>query len=209
MLVRDEHIDKDGKLGIWKIEEPPDELLQLFPESLRSRAASHIENLRSEKRVTEWLSTRLLLLQLLNEDKIVHHHRNGQPYLTDQSYRISISHTNNYAAILLHPFRKVGIDVEYRSERVAKISSKFISPEEFVDESQKLLHQTLLWSAKETLFKIIGEDAIDFRCHLHIHPFSPQSQGVMTASETKTPERRLFEVHYEVFPEYVLTWAVA
>ncbi|MDR1517841.1 MAG: 4'-phosphopantetheinyl transferase superfamily protein [Dysgonamonadaceae bacterium] len=208
MLIRDQHIDNDGKLGIWEIEESPDELLQLFPESLRNRATAHVAGIRSEKRMAEWLSVRLLLFRLLNEDKIVHHHRDGRPFLTDQSYHISISHTKRYAAVLLHPTRKVGIDVEFRTERVGKISSKFISPEEFVDEPQKLLHQTLIWSAKETMFKLMDEDEIDFRQHLHTHPFTPQDKGTMTASETKTPEKHRFEIHYEIFPDYVLTWAV-
>lgn len=201
-------MDEGAKLGIWKIEETPDELLQLFPQSLRSRAASHVEHIRSKKRVAEWLSTRLLLFRLLNEEKIIHHHPNGRPFLTDQSHQISISHSNNYAAILLHPALRVGIDVESRSEKVGKIASKFISPEEFVDKSQELIHQTLIWSAKETMFKLIDENEIDFRRHLHIHPFIPQHKGIITALETKTPGRESFQIHYEVFPDCVLTWVI-
>lgn len=207
MLIRNENIDKDGKLGIWKIEETPDEFLCLFPALLRERAASHVAGIRSGKRVAEWLSTRLLLIRLLDEEKIIHHHDDGQPFLTDHSYWISISHTQNYAAILAHPTQKVGVDVEFRSEKIGKIAPKFISPGEFVDESQKLLHQTLIWSAKETMFKVIDENEIDFRRHFHIHNFTPGDKGIFIASETKTAKKRTFQIHYEVFADYVLTWA--
>ena len=105
MLIRAEHIDSEGKLGVWEITETAQELLAFFPETLRERAAKHISGMRSEKRILEWLAVRLMLFQLSNEEKIVHHHRNGQPYLTDNSLHISISHTQNYAAILLHPSR--------------------------------------------------------------------------------------------------------
>ena len=208
MLIRAEHIDSEGKLGVWEITETVQELLAFFPETLRERAAKHISGMRSEKRILEWLAVRLMLFQLSNEEKIVHHHRNGQPYLTDNSLHISISHTQNYAAILLHPSQKVGIDIEFRSERVKRIAHKFISENEYIDDAQTTVHQLLHWSAKETMFKLLDEEEIHFRNHLHIATFTPTDKGVMKGSETKSQRNRSFDIFYEVSPDYVLTWAV-
>lgn len=208
MLIRKEHTGDGGLLGIWKMVETREELLQLFPKHLRSEADTYLKDVRSERRSVEWLSTRVMLLDLLGSEQIILNRKDGSPYLSEGKIKISISHTKEYAAILLHETSAVGIDVETRSERVVKIAGKFISEDEFIDPAQKIVHQLLHWSAKETLFKLINEQGIDFKQHLHIYPFTPCKEGLIRAWETKTNKRRSFRLHYEVHPDYVLTWAI-
>ncbi|MDR0422700.1 MAG: 4'-phosphopantetheinyl transferase superfamily protein [Proteiniphilum sp.] len=209
MQIRREHIDSGGLLGIWKMDESREELLMLFPEHLRSKTAESVKDIRSERRTIEWLSIRILLFMLLDEEKTILNRADGKPYLEDESCHISISHTKDYAAVLLHETHPVGIDIEFLSERVKKVAGKFIADEEYIDPSQKTVHQLLHWSAKESLFKLMEEDGIHFKRHLHIHPFTPESEGIMTATETKTEKNRTFNIHYEVHPDYVLTWVTA
>jgi phosphopantetheinyl transferase len=209
MQIRKEYIDGGGLLGIWKMDESREELLTLFPEHLRSAAAKHIKDIRSERRTIEWLSIRILLFMLLDEEKTILNRADGKPYLEDGSHHISISHTKDYAAVLLHETHPVGIDIEFLSDRVKKVAGKFIADEEYIDPSQKTVHQLLHWSAKESLFKLMEEDGIHFKHHLHIHPFTPASEGIMTATETKTEKNCTFNIHYEVHPDYVLTWVIA
>lgn len=207
MLIRKEHTPNNGLLGIWEITETKEELLSLFPDELRAKAGNHVSRMKSERRALEWLSTRLMLQLLLNDEEIIVRHRiDGRPYIPNEPHHISISHTSKYAAILTHETQNVGIDIEIRSERIKKMASKFISESEFVDESQKTVHQLLHWSAKETIFKLMNEAEIDFREHLHIEPFTPAEKGVINASETKTDENRKYQLQYEVHPDYVLTW---
>jgi 4'-phosphopantetheinyl transferase len=208
MLIRKEHTENGALLGIWKMDESKEELLQLFPTHLRPKANSHLNTIRSERRSIEWLATRAMLFNLLGKEQIILNRVNGSPYLADEKYRISISHTKEYAAMLLHETAAVGIDIETFSERVVKIAEKFISDKEYIDPSHKVEHQLLHWSAKESLFKLMNEEGIDFKQHLHIEPFIPQISGIMTASETKTAEKRNFTIHYEVHPKYVLTWSI-
>lgn len=209
MLIRKEHIQNGALLGVWEIAESRDELLRLYPETLRQKAETDVAKIRSERRAREWLCTRIMLSLLLDEEKTICHHPNGRPYFRDESYQISISHTTRHAAVLLHPTLHTGIDIEARSERVKKVAHKFISEKEFVDGTQKTVHQLLHWSAKETLFKLIREEGVDFRQHLFIEPFTPQVSGIMTAHESKTPACHTFQIRYEVHPEYVLTWGFA
>lgn len=207
MLIRKEHTPNNGLLGVWEITETKEVLLRLFPDGLRTKADSHVSRMKSERRALEWLSTRLMLQQLLNDDEvIVRHRRDGRPYIPDGTYNISISHTTQYAAILAHKNLNVGIDIEIRSERVKKLASKFISDSEFIDETQKTVHQLLHWSAKESIFKQMNETEIDFKEHLHIEHFTPQEKGVIHASETKSSQNRKYQLHYEVHNDYVLTW---
>ena len=208
MLIRKQHTSEGALLGVWKTEESRDQLLQLLPENFRAQAAEHIAIIRAEQRVIEWLATRITLYQLLGEEKKILKKENGQPYLADNSFHISISHTRNYVAIILHPTRAVGIDVETISERIRRIAHRFISDDEHIDSSQEVVHQLLHWSAKESLFKLMKESEIDFKQHLHIEPFTPQSAGVMRAKETKSRDEKSFVTEYEVFEDYVMTWVV-
>lgn len=206
MLIRKEHTESDALLGIWRMEESCEELLKMLPEYSRSPAVRHIHSIRSEQRALEWLSTRTMLYAILQEEKEILKRGSGQPYFADQSYNISISHTKNYAAILLHKTSRVGIDIETKSDRIQKIARKFISDNEYIDVSQKTVHQLLHWSAKESLFKLMDAEEIDFREHLHIMPFAPKEKGMMQAKETKSPAHATFGIHYEVHPDIVLTW---
>lgn len=208
MLLRKEHIDGDGLIGIGKITDNHQALLRSLPQTQQRAAEEYVSKMRSERRVIEWLTTRVLLFELLGEEKIIDNRPDGRPFLKDGSYKISISHTKEYAAVLLHKQYSVGIDVETISERVKKLADKFISENEYIDLSQQVIHQLLHWSAKETLFKMMEESEIDFKEHLHVHPFRPGEKGVFQASESKTLRQKTFQIHYEVLPDAVLTWAM-
>jgi 4'-phosphopantetheinyl transferase EntD len=129
----------------------------------------------SEHRRREWLAVRVLLKQTLGEEKEIRYTALGKPYLADNSYFISISHTKGYVAIAVNKEHPVGVDIEYRSPRVEKIRSRFMSAEEenHLSTTNPSLHLLLHWSAKETLYKILEDIHVDFQAHLHIEPFEP------------------------------------
>lgn len=208
MLIRKEYFVNGSLMGIWKMDETIEELLKLFPPSILSEADTYIKSVRSNRRIKEWLSIRIMLFELLNELKIIKNRKDGKPYLEDKSYHISISHTRNHAAILLHKTLPVGIDIEVKTDRIEKLAYKFVSEKEYIDSEQKILHQLLHWSAKECLFKLMDEQGIDFKKHLYIHHFTPAQNGKITASETKTNYNKVYKLNYEVYPEYVLTWVI-
>lgn len=208
MLIRNEKICDDVLLGIRKICDDKDLLISNLPIGQREHVAEQIGKMRAERRIVEWLNTRVLLFEMLGEEKIIRNHPSGRPFLKDKSYRISISHTHGYVAILLSNKYYVGIDIETISNRVARVVDKFISPEEYINPSNEIIHQLLHWSAKETLFKIMKESNIDFKEHLRVLPFEPLSRGVFDAREYKTNKQKTFKINYEVLYDAVLTWAV-
>ena len=113
--------------------------------------AAETLNMKPEK--IEWLSVRVLLYFMLKEDKQIGYSSEGKPFLTDDSFFISISHTKGYVAVILNPKTPVGIDIEQYGKRVHKVFDRFIRPDEQVEAYQGdttwggLLH----WSAKETV----------------------------------------------------------
>ncbi|MDL2255030.1 4'-phosphopantetheinyl transferase superfamily protein [Parabacteroides sp. OttesenSCG-928-K15] len=194
--------------AIWEITENSEELIAQLAN--REYIYPFIEKIKTEKRRREWLAVRLLLKELLQEEATIAYHANGAPYLPDHPYSISISHTDGFAAVVLHPEENTpaGIDIEYRGDRIQKIRERFLSEEE--NNAISLLrtseHLLIYWCAKETLFKLIPEDEIDFREHLHIHPFPYSTTGKLLASESRSTEKRRYELHYEVHEKFVLVY---
>ncbi len=162
-----------------------------------------------KSRLHEWLAVRVLLKTLCGEEKEIAYHPSGRPYLKDDSYYISISHTRGYVAVALHPSREVGLDIEQYGTRVKKVSSRFIRPDEepSVRNGDEIYTLLIHWSAKETLFKLMNTAEVDFIEHLHILPFTPTESGCFQAREYRTEELRTYEMHYLTHPDFVLTWS--
>lgn len=192
--------------GIWKMEESSEMLLSL----LKNREAyqTDLAVFRTEKRLQEWLAVRVLLQELLDEPPRIAYHPNGAPYLVDSPYHISISHTKGYAAVLLQEEPCAGIDIEYRSDRIVKIRSRFMTPEEEanINKEHATEHLLVYWCAKETLFKMLGRDEVDFCKHLHVCPFPYAQEGRFTVYESRTPLKSAYTLNYLVTPDFVLTW---
>lgn len=208
MLVRKESIEENCLLGIWEITETRDQLLSMLSSENKVKAYSYLSNIKSKKRQLEWLSIRVVLQILTNDNKTVKHTSQGQPFLSDNSYQISISHSKDHAVVLLHKNKKVGVDIESYSDRILKVEKRFISDDEYIDPNNRILHLILHWCAKETLFKLMDSTKINFKEHLHIHPFQIQDKGVINAVEFFSADNRVFDIYYEVKENFVITWGM-
>lgn len=201
-------------LGIWKILEPWQDMLEMFQDKMLY--ADEVLKIKSEKRKCEWLAIRLLLKHLTGFEIPVGYKDNGSPFLIGSHFHISISHTKGYAALILSKNPNPGIDIEYRSERALKLCTKFLNRIEL--EHLNLLHQnhkpdlnpetlaTLCWCAKETVFKALQENEVDFIQHFHVAPFIFSAQGAVCLKETKTHRQETYPIHYQVTDEFVITW---
>ncbi|MDL2264786.1 4'-phosphopantetheinyl transferase superfamily protein [Parabacteroides sp. OttesenSCG-928-G21] len=199
---------KQPLTGIWKIEESVDELKTLLGENSLYKTVPPM--LKTEKRQKEWLATRLLSRELLGEEIIIEYAENGRPELKDSPFHISISHTTGYVAVLLLNSPFVGIDIETRNNRILKIQKKFLCEKEYksIDAEHEADHSLIYWSAKEVLFKMLGQEGVDFKQDLHITPFSFKESGILIANETKTAEKQSFQLAFEVMPDYVWVWSL-
>lgn len=195
-------------VGIWKMEETTEEMWSF----LQHTAWYQLEfsRLKAEQRQKEWLATRLLLKEMLGHEAIIHHHPNGAPFLSEtEKKQISISHTKDFVAIMLTDVTHIaGIDIEYRSERVRKVRSRFLNAEEeqFIDPAHETEHLLICWCAKETLYKIINRQEVDFCRHLHIQPFSYAEQGTLITFDTCSESPKHVVLQYRVEKDFVITW---
>lgn len=197
----------DCVVGIWKVEETIEEFISMFRHFILYEEAYRL--LTSDKRRSEWLAVRILLKELCGKEKQIEYLPSGKPYLSDRSANVSISHTKGYVAVAIHPYANVAVDIEQYGEKVKRVAHKFIRVDEQssmnnVDVTYALL---LHWSAKETMFKLMDTESVDFKDHLRIEPFVPLEQGVMEAEEYRTGSNMHFQIVYHTHLDYVLTYS--
>ncbi len=208
---------KSPIMGIWKSTEPWQDMLDSFH---NKEIYSHdVHKIQSDKRKQEWLAVRLLLKYLSGSETPINYHENGAPFLCDNPYHISISHTTGYAAMILSKNSNPGIDIEYRSDRAWRLRDKYMSEKE--QEMFTSLHDdrqiednrlkdielaTVCWCAKETAYKVLQESGVDFIEHLHIIPFTLLKESVFSLKETKTPRQEIFNIHYQITEDFTITW---
>ncbi len=194
-------------IGIWKIEETTEEMWSLLQH--KEWYQPEFSRIKAEQRRKEWLATRLLLKEMLGHEAIIHHRPNGAPFLSETEMKqLSISHTKDFVAIMLSDKTKAaGIDIEYRSDRIRKVRSRFLNAEEqFIDPTHETEHLLICWCAKETLYKTINRQEVDFCRHLHIQPFAYTEQGRLIAFETCSESSQHVVLQFRVEKDFVITW---
>lgn len=192
-----------GLIGLWKFTESATDLLPHFsPEEL---AGATFLKYTHEKRKLEWLVTRRLISQLIGPGFSISYHETGKPILQHDRFKhISISHSRDFAAVILHENMSVGIDIEDTSRDFSRIEKRFLSDEElaFVGNNPQL--QCLYWCAKEAIFKLVDDQGIDFKKQIHISAVSENNsfRGKFISGESEI----YFQLHHEYFSGNCLVW---
>lgn len=163
----------------------------------------------SEKRKQEFLAVRHALNGLLGRKAEIHYDESGKPSLADNISRISISHSKSHVAVIAHPSREVGIDIEDATDKFLKLYKRFLGEQEQSDlgNGNDIRKLQIAWSAKEALYKIIGLQAVDFANQLQVLPFEFKTEGIIQVKHI--PADRLYEVHYTCTETYTLAYCIA
>jgi 4'-phosphopantetheinyl transferase len=199
--------EPDFRIIIWHSIEP---LAELFLNaSLTDKENAEYQSFRSETRKREWLTVRNILKFLLpDEHHTIRYNHNGRPMLIGQT-TISISHSNDFIAVMIGNGNRIGIDLEMIHPRIIGLSRKFLNEEEtaFITENDKLEMLHVIWGAKEVLFKIHSIGSIDFKKDLLVCPFQYNPDGIVRAFIKKKSFEKDFIVYYKKFKEYMISWS--
>lgn len=206
----------DGiRVVVWHVTEEYEELLGMLPDadSVQNEAEQQFS---SEFRRVEWTAVRVLLYTVLDRQVHISYNEQGAPMLPDyEGLHISISHTKGYVAIALSETAVVGIDVEQierlnnnqfddkeKMPRVEKVRNRFMRGDEY---AETLVGMLLHWSAKETVFKVLGREGVDFQDEMKVQPFDEtQYEGDFQLEDMK--EDDTYIIYYKVFDDFVLTY---
>lgn len=218
-LFYQHNINASTKLGIWHIEEPEAFFLSQVP---LQQEISH-----PHKRL-QHLAGRYLLRFLFPEfpNELIEIADTRKPFLPGDAFHFSISHCGDYAAVIVSRSHRVGIDIEIPTLKVARVRHKFLHAEELmsIEEDHKALFEkerpgedlfmrrlTLLWSAKEAVFKWYGNGEVDFsdqiRVRLPGRQLTIPGQGSMQSLFLKEGSLPL-ALPFVNFKEICLVWVM-
>jgi len=164
-------VHKTTKVLIWKLEES---ILDLKKEILLSDTSlTRLKSMKSDLHQKGFLSIRQLLKEAGYTDYDVVYDSYGKPHLKNGKF-ISISHSFTFTAIVISDDAPVGIDIEKQREKILKIAHKFTPFEEYktIANVDALIRKlTIVWGAKESLYKIYGKKKLLFLHHIYIEDF--------------------------------------
>lgn len=167
--------------------------------------ASWLKNIEIEKLSKHNLAARVLANTVCPEFDILEKDEYGKPYFESASFKISLTHAGKFAGFMQKENDDCGMDMEQITERVRRIVSKFIRP----DEEEFLQHDIngmyLLWCAKETLYKYYGLKSLDFKEHLKVDYQKLTNKGTLNGHILKGDYYKELSFDYEFFDEYLLT----
>ncbi len=213
-LFYQQHINQSTKLAIWKIEESESFFAETVP---LQRDITH-----PHKRL-QHLAGRYLLRYLFpdfpyNEILIAD---TRKPYLANEAYHFSISHCGDYAAAIVSRNERVGIDMEIPSEKIHRIAHKFVNEEESVmlevetaneqlapnQSTNQLINKlTIIWCAKETMFKWYALGNVDFKAMLQVNIKKIEQAGSLDAFIRTSQQQIPLSISYHFLNPICLTF---
>ena len=199
-LISKENIAHGTQLGIWKKEESLDLLESVyFLSDAEKEIYSKFSNILRKK---EWLTTRILLAEMLEKRIEISYNKNRKPELLNHSSNITISHSRNFVVIILSANYFPGVDIEHISDRVSKVKHKFLNNNE-LEWCKSIEQMTACWSAKEAVFKIFEKD-LDFH-DMEITPFNIDSDsGSFKCSVLKKGKQGSYSIKYRIIENDIL-----
>jgi phosphopantetheinyl transferase len=142
----------------------------------------------------DFLACRLALKTVFSDKLILQHLKSGKPFI-DEVPHISISHSNNYIAIVFGK-ENIGLDIELPQEKMQSIISRVLSADEynlFLKNPSAIL-ACKLWGIKEATLKYIGDKKLSFRQDIKINKDSVSCLNHQLA------------VHHEIVDQMIVTY---
>ena len=165
-------VNNHAKALIWKIDEPFEELSKgVF---LTDENQQRVNGMKSDLHQRGFLSVRHLLKEIGYTDNDLVYDEYGKPHLKDGNF-ISITHSFIFSAIIISTEQPVGIDIEMQRDKIVKIAHKFTPIEEYksiANHDALVSKLTIVWGAKESLYKIYGKKKLLFLDNIYIEDFS-------------------------------------
>jgi 4'-phosphopantetheinyl transferase len=207
-LIHEKFLEANGKLAIWHCTEPLNSLQQEIsnPNILQSL----LSGVSNEKRQIERAAVCLLLERLFQDNPLtsLQYTEHGKPYLPDNDFGISISHSKGYVAVYAAKNAETGIDIELITPRILSVAPKFLNANEleFMNLHSNLHQLYAMWGAKEVVYKIYGQKSLDFKENLILRPFTYGHTGNIQLQLKKDSLSETYNLHYQCMNDIMLVY---
>jgi len=210
-LIRLQEVNEDSWLGMWRVEEEVGWFfshvdLALEEPDILNKISNHYKKL-------EWLATRMVLHSICEKVGILYpgivKDDHGKPFLKDHSHPISVTHSYPYVAAMIHVDKEIGIDLErLKTDKILRIAPKFMNSAEYAFSKQDPTISTLIWCAKESLYKLHGRKFVVFKEDLEIEPFNLSEKGRLIGKINLPDLNAQFTLNYEKTENFFITYTV-
>lgn len=200
-------VNKNTSIAIWKVEETESFLSEGI--ELTEHCKSRYNGMKSELHRRAFLSIRHLMALYNYRDKDLYYDEAGKPHLKDGNL-ISITHSHHFTAIIISRTEEVGIDIEKNRDKILRIAHKFTPFEEYrtLANTEAIIRKlTIVWGAKESLYKIYGQQGISFLHHINVADFSFDQNGT-TAEIVYQGDVSNYQVKFLEFEGFTCVYAI-
>jgi phosphopantetheinyl transferase len=172
-----------------------------FSDQLTSAEMERLFSFKHISRKREFVAVRILRNELFGHEHI-HYNVLGAPYIDNYGF-ISISHTGLTAGLAVNNFFHLGFDVELICNKATRVHKKFLSDDECkVFDITSDEEMTRCWSAKECLYKLAGQNQIDFKRDLGIRP---KNENIISGYINSRGQVRTAEIHTFVHENLIVS----
>ena len=164
------------------------------------------DSFKCNKRRATFLGVRSIVKEFWPSSTIEYNNV-GAPTLSDQpDLFISISHSQYLCAIAKNSKNPIGLDIEIHSGQATRLRSRFTHADEEAFLSGEL-EDTLLWSAKESLYKIAGVKKLIFKEQLRITAHDRTQQRLNGFVRFHDNRVQKYRIDYRIMGDIILTLA--
>ncbi len=199
------NISHDSSYAIWHITEEVSQLMALLPEFDREGLQPRHERARAE-----YAASRLVIKVLCEKSDITYEgitkDKHNKPHLKGQEAYVSISHSFPYAGAMVHRQTACGIDIERKREKVSTIAQKFVNEKEKHWVDGDITNLTILWSAKETLYKIYGRKRLAFKENMTVLPGANSNTSPLCGSVITETSEKTYNLGIERIEDFIITF---
>lgn len=199
-------VSPEVTIYLWKVEEEESELSA--PLLLTENSRKRLEGMKSELHRRGFLSIRHLLAEAGYQDQDLYYDTLGKPHLKDGNH-ISITHSHTFTGIIVSRRIKVGIDIEKQRDKIARIAHKFtdLDFDRGCQDTELVRKLTILWGAKESIYKILSTPGISFYQHIDIKGVD-LNQANTTGVANFQGEKSQYDISYLEFEGFTCVYAL-
>ncbi len=130
----------------------------------------------------------------------------GKPHLKKGKF-ISITHSFNFCAIIISEENPVGIDIEKQRDKITRIADKFTNLNDYktLNKTDLIEKLTIVWGAKESLYKIYGARQIGFKEHLFVQNFDLKDKKTF-GKICYNNDENTYKIHFLSFEDFICVY---
>lgn len=203
-------INENSFWGLWHVTEEIGHFL--ISNNLKLEEDSDYNSISNHYKKLEWLATRSIAKCLVEDQGMeyqgIQKDTHGKPHLNSLDGEISVTHSYPYVAVIYHRNTPVGCDLEKPREKILKIAKKFLDNNEMMFSNQDVIKTTILWSIKESLYKLHGRKFVVFKDNLEVSPFKLEKEGLISAKIKLNNTIETVDLQYICYDDFIITYSV-